>query len=273
MRAAIWASVEGRIPGSLASHSKDNDGGYRHQYRALDAREFDDAKDAAEAWFVTAARVVRRGTAREAPETYLAYRRAQRREDTARNAESNHFKVTVWADPLAALMFEDMTRQDFREWRDRLREGRQNRTVNRHVRAVVAGLNRAVREGLSGNPDAWLIDPLADDEESENTVFLTPTQRESLIKAASPATGDFLRAIEFTGGRPGELAAATVADFDASDGTLTLRHKKGRPAKLRPRSVVLGTDAVKFFKLKARGKMPAAPLLTNDDRAPWNRHK
>jgi hypothetical protein len=37
-----------------------------------------------------------------------------------------------------------VTRDDFLEWRDRLLEGRQARTVNRHVRSVVAALNRAV---------------------------------------------------------------------------------------------------------------------------------
>jgi integrase len=80
-------------------------------------------------------------------------------------------------------------------------------------------------------------------------------------------------AIEFTGGRPGELAGATVADFDNKAATLTLRHKKGRPAKLRPRAVVLSDDGLAFFKQMARGKTPAAPLLRDPNGETWGRHK
>lgn len=264
----------------IARFTRRGNSGYKYEFRALEgATDFDSAKDAAEAWFEKmgspAARVIRRGTVRDALETYLTFLEEQGRGDTAINAESNHFKVTLWSDRLAVIPLEDLTRQDFREWRERLRNGRQNRTVNRHVRAVVAGLNRAVKEGHAGNPDAWAIEPLADDAEAagESTVFLKPSHRKAIIDAASAAAGDFLRAIEYTGGRPGELAAATVADFDASDGTLTLRHKKGRPARLRPRAVVLGRDAVKFFKAQAKGKMPAAPLLVDGERQPWGRHR
>jgi integrase len=256
---------------------RDEEGRYRHQYRALDAHDYDKAKDAAEAWFdimgSPAARVVKRGTVRAALETYLAYLCEQGREDTASNAENNHFKVTVWDDPIASRKLEDMTRTDFREWRERLREGRQNRSVNRQVRAVVAGLNRAVAEGHSGNPEAWNIDPLADDVEVEEPLFLNPKQRQSIINAASPACGDFLQSIEFTGGRPGELAATTIADLDKKGATLTLRHKKGRPPKVRARGVVLSDDALAFFKRQAKGKTPKAPLLVDPTGNPWGRHK
>ena len=137
----------------------------------------------------------------------------------------------------------------------------------------VAGLNRAVAEGYSGNPEAWNIDPLAADAEIGEPLFLTPKQRQSIIDAASPACGDFLRSIEYTGGRPGELAAAKLADLDKKGGTLTLRHKKGRPARIRARSVVLTDDALSFFKRQANGKMPKAPLLLDPGGISWGRHK
>ena len=132
----------------IARYTRRDSGGYKYEFRALEqATDFDSAKDLAEAWFEKmgspAVRVVRRGTVREALETYLTYLEEQGRADTARNAEFNHFKVTVWSDPLAGMRLEDLTRQDFREWRERIRDKRKNRTVNRHVRAIVAGLNRA----------------------------------------------------------------------------------------------------------------------------------
>jgi len=244
----------------------------------LDAYNFDTAKDFAESWFANmgspAARVIKRGSVRDALETYVVYLNEQGREATAADAE-DRFRLIVWDDPIALLQLEDLTRQDFREWRERLRPERQNRSVNRHVRSVVAALNRAIREGHSGSPEAWLVDPLADDAEGtgESTVFLTPSQRAAIVKAACKECGDFLRAVAFTGARPGELAAANVSDFDTRTGTLTRRHKKGRPAILRPRAVVLSNDGLKFFKGVSRSKLPTAPILADPDGERWGRHR
>jgi integrase len=129
-----------------------------------------------------------------------------------------------------------------------------------------------MKEGYGGDPEAWTVEPLADDEEA-STLFLSDKQRQLIIAAASPCCADFLRAIEFTGGRPGELAAATVADLNVKTAALTLKHKKGRPAKLRPRAVSLSDTALAFFKKHTRGKTPAAPLLTQPDGTAWGRHK
>jgi hypothetical protein len=50
-----------------------------------------------------------------------------------------------------------VTRDDFIEWRDRLIEGRQPRTVIRHARLVQAALNQAVELGYLGNPAGWRL--------------------------------------------------------------------------------------------------------------------
>ncbi len=266
-----------RGPDTWLARYRTRDG--KQEYQALaDVHDFDEAKHAAEDWLAgmsaSATRSVIRGTVRDGLESYIEVLEEQGREATAENAE-DRFRLIVWDDPLANIPLEDLTRQDFREWRERLRDGRQNRSVNRHVRSIVAGLNRALKEGHSGNAIAWALDPLSDDGEAggESTVFLLPSQREAIVKAASPACGQFLQAIDHTGGRPGELAAATVADFDIKTGTLTLRHKKGRPAKLRARAVVLSEDGIQFFEKLAKCKLPAAPILLDPGRQPWGRHK
>ena len=254
------------------------------EYEALKAasgfkpsEQFDVAKRMAEAWFVqvgsSAVRAAVRGTVKDALETYIRELAKGGRQATADNAEAR-FALLIWADPIADIRLESLTLEDMEEWRERIRDGRQNRSVNRHVRSVVAGLNLANKKGHIGNADAWMLTPLSDDieETADTTVFLTPEQRRILIGAASPACGAFLTAIEFTGGRPGELAAATRQDFD-SKGTLVLRCKKGRPAKLRQRAVVLSNEALRFFKAQAKGKLPAAPLLVDPNGAPWHRHK
>ena len=257
----------------------------KQQFEALTAasgyrpsEQFDQAKKMAEEWFAqvgsSAVRAAVRGTVRDALETYIRELAKGGRQATADNAE-DRFKLLVWSDPIADLRLESLTLEDMEEWRERIRGGRQNRSVNRHVRSIVAGLNLANSKGHVGNSVAWALTPFSDDieETAETTVFLTLKQREVLIKAASPSCAVFLSAIGHTGGRPGEIASATRQDFDAKGGALVLKHKKGRPAKLRPRAVVLSNEATKFFKTQARDKLPPAPLLLDPNGNPWGRHK
>jgi len=91
-----------------------------------------------------------------------------------------------------------------------------------------------------------------------------------LLASASPAIALFLRGLELTGARPKELAAATVADFNGH--SLRLSHRKGRPAKLRVRHVVLSQDGIRFFIGQAADKLPNVPLFTEDGEQPWRRH-
>jgi hypothetical protein len=83
------------------------------------------------------------------------------------------------------ITLEAVTRDDFLEWRDRLLEGRQPRTVNRHARAVAAALNQAVELGYLGNPAAWRLKALSDDieEGGETAVFLDAAHRRAVIAA------------------------------------------------------------------------------------------
>jgi len=61
-----------------------------------------------------------------------------------------------------------------------------------------------------------------------------------------------------------------VADFDGP--RLRLAHRKRRPAKLRPRHVVLSAEVIAFFKEQAKGKLPGAPHFAEDGETPWRRH-
>lgn len=247
-------------------------------YKALDGLiEYDEAKKAAEDWFATlvgaAVRAPKRATVRDALESgYLAYLKRQGRAETAKEAEGR-FKLTVWDDDIAGLPLESVTKDDFFEWRDRLTEGRQPRSVNRQFRAVAAGLERAVSDcGYVGNPDAWRIEPLPDatEDDGDTAVFLDAEQRKALIGAASAYAADFLRGLELTGARPKELAEAVASDFHGT--TLKLSHKKGRPPKTRARYVYLDATAVEFFTRMTKDKTPKAPIFTEDGETPWRRH-
>lgn len=254
--------------------------GKRH-YRALavpmdSADAFVTAKNLAADWFEqmggSAKRSATRATVRKALDAYLDDLKRHRRADAAAVALSK-FKTVILDDRLSELELESTTRDDFEEWRDRITKGRAPRTVNRYVRSVKAALNRAHALGHVGNPAAWDLTMLADDKEDDGeavAVFLAPKQRKAVIANASQHAADSLRGLEFTGARPKELASATVADFDGE--SLRLSHRKGRPAKLRVRYAVLSADGVKFFEQMSKGKLPQAPLFTEDGKQPWRRH-
>jgi integrase len=61
-----------------------------------------------------------------------------------------------------------------------------------------------------------------------------------------------------------------IADFDGQ--MLRLAHRKGRPAKLRSRHVLLSADGIELFKEQSKDKLPGAPLFTEDGETPWRRH-
>jgi integrase len=253
----------------------------KQRYNSLgEALEFDEAKERAEDWLAQFARVpvraAKRDTVAAALDAYLVDLKRHGRADSARSAEGRFrtalgfdFVTSRYTDALAETQLDQTTHEDFLEWRDRLAKGRLPRTVNRLVRAVSAGLNRAHRLGHIGNPAAWRLEGLPDDEESETAIFLTRAQRNGLIGAASSAAAAFLRGLELTGARPKELATATVGDFDGD--RLKLSHRKGRPPKLRSRYVVLDDEGIAFFKSQAKDKLPAAPLFTEDGPKPWRR--
>jgi integrase len=265
-----------RGPDTWIARYRDKGDGKGHQYHALgEALEFDDAKKLAESWLAKLARApvrkVKRSTVKAALESYLADLRRHGREAAAKEA-LGRFKLTVHKDALADLALERATLDDFLEWRDRLLKGRAPRSVNRQVRSVVAGLNRAIQLGHVGSPSVWRLQALSDDEEEdgETAIFLSAGQRKSLIAAASPSAAIFFRGLELTGARPKELAAATASDFDGKN--VRLAHRKGKPPTLKVRYTVLSGEGVAFFEQETAGKAQDAPIFTEDGTQPWRRH-
>lgn len=259
-------------------HARFRDKKKKQHSKALEgipANDYDGAKKIAEAWFeqmgAPATRAIKRDTVRLALDAYIADLLRHGRSKAAADAKGR-FKL-VHKDAIASVPLESATKDDFLEFRDRLRKGRKPRSVNRHFRSIAAGLNRAIELGHIGNPSAWRLKPLTDEieDDGETAVFLAPAQRKSLISAAQSFATDFFRGLELTGARPGELAEAKARDFNGS--TLRLAHRKGKPPKLRVRYTVLGPDAIDFFAAIAADKLPSAPLFTEDGSTPWRLHK
>ncbi len=167
------------------------------------------------------------------------------------------------------MRLEDVRREDVEAWRGSLRKGRKPRSVNRQVRSVIAALNFAVSHGHVGRREAWKLEHLVDDGEKSVAVFLSGEQRDRIIAHSPKALAALLTGFTHTGARPSELARATVADFDAKGGTVTFSHHKGRGGKLRTRATTLSDAGVTFFAKQTRGKLPGAPLISNDEGMHW----
>ncbi|MEP7246938.1 MAG: site-specific integrase [Gammaproteobacteria bacterium] len=236
---------------------------------------FVEAKRLATEWFAQmdgASSTAKRGTVRDAIDAYLTSLQRLGRTDASTTARAR-FKVIVPApDPLGALRLEDAKREDFEAWRDRLLPGRIVRSVNRYTGALAAALNAALELGHVGDARAWNLPLLTDDSahDERTAVFLQPQQRKALLAHAGAAAADFFHGLELTGARPGELARASVADFDGEQ--IRFTHRKGRPPKLRTRYTVLSAEGVEFFKRMAKGKAADAPLVGNPDGVNWERN-
>lgn len=264
-------------------HARFRDRNSKQHYHPLgEALEFDEAKRRAESWISQLAgarvRTVTRATVRAALNAYLADLRRHGRGGTAAEA-TWRFKAVLFDpdderndDVLAGMELESVTQDDYLEWRERLLPGRQPRTVNRYVRAVVAGLNRAHQLGHVGNPSTWRLTSLSDDieDDGETAIFLNARQRRDLMLAASVEVAAYLRGLDLTGARPKELAEAKVGDFDGE--MIRLAHRKGRPPRLRVRHTVLDRDGVEHFAHAAKNKKPGDYLFTEDGTQHWRRH-
>jgi integrase len=252
-----------------------NGEGVQEYFKLGEYSEFTAAKDAADRKLAQmtkgAHRAPSRGTVREALDAYIKDLQSEGRTESAKEIE-NRFNLTVPTESaFGAMKLEDVRREDFERWRDGLRKGRAPRSVNRQVRAVVAGLNFAVEDGgYVGNLSAWKLRPLKDDNEEDTAVFLTKSQRARLIEYSPPALAALLTGWSHTGSRPSELAKAIVEDFDPVTGTVTLRTRKGTRSKLRSRVTMLDKYGIPFFKSQVKDKLPKAPLISSESGAHWS---
>ena len=254
-------------------HVRYRDASLKQNWHALgEVNDFTEAKAQAERWIgkLTGGshRKSSRGTVRDALAVYVRHLRSIGRRSTAWDA-GQRFRITVpRTGTFGDLKLEDVRREDVTQWRKGLLRGRQPRSVNRQVRAVVAALNYAVKDGGHvGNKETWKLTHLIDDGEEATPIFLTAEQRDRLIAAATPALAALLTGFAHTGARPGELAKAVLGNFDPVGGTVTLSSRKGRGSKLRQRATQLDDAGIAFFKAQARGKLPRAALITNEDGA------
>jgi integrase len=154
--------------------------------------------------------------------------------------------------------------------KDRDARRRSQETANRILTILKAALNAAFADDANGiaSDAAWRrVKPFRKVARARED-DLEPAQVRLLIAKVATlerSLADLIEAGYLTGGRLGELTAATVKDLDVGRRTLLLDGKTG------PRVVSLSGETAAFLQRITKGKLPGAPLLPAADGSHWLR--
>lgn len=138
------------------------------------------------------------------------------------------------------------------------------------VIAVKRAFNWAADEGLIvANP----IKKVRKQPSASRQRVLAPDERQRILDnyREDDPFRDFLRAMQESGARPGEVATVTAANVDLEQGIWVLpQHKTARKTG-KPRVIILTPPLVELSRELIR-RYPAGPLFRNLDGKPWTRN-
>lgn len=204
-------------------------------------------------------------------------------EAKARRTEAD-FRRFVEGDSLAKVELGKLKRAHLDEWRSRIsvvpaRLGRGKRvkatprapaTINRDIVPLRAALNLALEGGLVVSDLAWRValKPIKD-ADRRRSLYLEKSERAKLLASAPDEVRPFLRGLAVLPLRPGALASLTVADFNPKLKTLRI----GVDKTAGERWVRVPDATAEFFAEQAKGKLPAAPLISTRDGGHWTKDR
>jgi integrase len=198
----------------------------------------------------------------------VAELRAAKREDTAHDAEKR-FERTVYGNDkhpvntIAGKSLAKLRATDLKAWRDGSGLGKS--ASNRTLTALKAALNLARKNKHAPAALAVELEAVTPHKNAgkRRDLYLDIKQRRALLKGASGALRDLIKAAAVTGARAGELVKAKRSQFDDRTKSMTFTGKTGS------RTVPLSPAALTLFKRLAKGKEPGDLLLVRDDGLPW----
>jgi len=247
------------------------------KYHALGTlAELDDALKAAHEWRSQIdAGVSQVDTTIEAAcKTYVTHLKTENGADSSKDAEGR-FKRLVYGTKFGALPLAKLKTTDLRKWiTDQLAMDeeddeedlrRSKDSSNRNLASLKAALNLALKDRLVATDQGWKTITPFTGVGRRREHLLTATERTALLAACPDDLAGLVKGLLLIGARPGELAKATIADFDKRHGTLVLSGKTGR------RIATVSTAARTFFTEKAKGKLPTAYLLTDEFGQQWKK--
>ena len=161
-----------------------------------------------------------------------------------------------------------ITTRDIHAWRDaiadRAGDPRSRRaTADREMATLKAALTMAADLHGYERPRAWTAAKKfpKGDSFGARMLILCEEQEAAWIATGRPDVAELLTALQMTGARFGEIAAADVGDLEGD--RLTLTGKSGT------RTITLSPDKAAWFAERAAGRPPAAPLIARRDGERW----
>jgi integrase len=263
--------------GSWIARRRNDDG--KQEYQKLDdCTTYDDAVTATLEWAsAVESGVVSKGTTvKDACENYVKHLALRKGEKSKADAEGR-FKRLVYNAKIGRVQLSKLRTSDLNAWllaqveggeddaedEDDLRRAKDS--ANRNLASLKAALNLALHDRLVTTDAGWKTVRKFKDVGRRRQSFLPAEQRNALVNACAPDIRQLVRAMLFTGARPGELANMSVRHFDREQGTLELQGKTGH------RLVSLSTSAIAFFETQTRDKIGNAPILATEFGQRWNK--
>ncbi|MBS1091486.1 site-specific integrase [Gluconobacter sp. Dm-74] len=140
-------------------------------------------------------------------------------------------------------------------------------TANRILTILKAALNHARHEGHVTGDDAWAAVKPFRAVDAAKLVYLTAEEAARLVNACPPDFRELVRGALLTGCRYGELATATVGDFNRDAGTVLVRESKGG----KPRHVTLTDEGFAVFEALCAGRPSGDRVFLRADGKPWGK--
>ena len=243
--------------------------------RAEDA--FDEAVRMTQVWSggVEAGATHRAVTVEQACATYVEDLRTRKGKASAKDA-TGRFARLVNGQPIGAMQLGRLRAAAVRDWLnaqidedgddDDLRRSKDS--ANRNLATLRAALQKALDDKSVATDQGWRTVKRFPDAGRRRERFLSFDQREALLAECDEDLAALVTTLRLTAARPGEIANASVRDFDVSQGTLTLTGKTGT------RTATISTAAGAFLETQIGDKGPDEPLLTDaksESDGRWNK--
>jgi integrase len=249
----------------------------KQHYHALGTfSEYDEAAKAARGWRKRREQGVTKDdvTVADACREYVKHLKAHKGDQSSKDAEGR-FNRLVFDKAIGKIALEKLQTRDVRTWLndqvadededddEDLRKSKDS--ANRNLASFKAALNLALRDCLVATDAGWkTITPFRGVRRRRERM-LDEAERKALLKACPDDLKLLVKGLLLTAARPGELAKATVADFNQLHGTLTLNGKTGR------RIVTLSTAARQFLTDQCKDKLPTATILATNYGKEWTK--
>jgi site-specific recombinase XerD len=230
---------------------------------------YDAAKKKAEEWFqhLDMGGSTEPQSVKAACQAYVEKLRTESGEAAANDAEGRLRRI-VYGDPLAKVQLSKLTPRHLAEWKKRvLAEGGARSSYNRNSTSLRAALNLALARRDVASDHAWAeeLKPL-EGADARRTLYLDREERRRLGENASDEARPLFKVLNMLPMRPGEVAALRVEYLKASQRALEIP-----TGKVEPRIIPLTDEAVAHFKACAKGKLPAAWLVSRADGGQWKK--